>query len=335
MALQRGPQEYYLIEGNRITKYVEGYDVSYKPVSEEKLPDGLYETDDGKFLYRARNHSATFEKKDIIKIDNFEFIEFDDLYSKRFVMIRYAKNEKEVVMPETCNGKMYDIGAGAFNSCTKLEKIKLGKVWDISKTAFSNCPRLFSVWFHPSQGKDVVDKSRWSDTVIEFVNCKKVEKSEDKNFKNLPAYAYKTPPMHETFITQGDFTFYYGQKDKKYYLINYAGKSDEIVLPDYVNGNGYIVNYKAIDLRTKDGKEANVKRVVLGKGVIGINIFGILRCSSFVLPQGIKFVPAVTLQGTVCYEGGRLSWMRVKKQKDWKSRVRKMVYNYKGDDISK
>lgn len=58
-------------------------------------------------------------------------------------LVGYEKSEKEIVLPESCQGSPYDIGENAFEGRTELEKITIGdNVAIVGESAFNGCYNL-------------------------------------------------------------------------------------------------------------------------------------------------------------------------------------------------
>lgn len=173
--------EYYLLEiGSRA--FARCYSLTHFTIGSGVLYIAQDAFQESNSLVEVRNRSYKIdvsERQDLSNVINFYgnggeqsklfYVDYKyvvyDLYGEKPLLVKYYGSDKNVILPETFNGKSYDIqdyafyhsdvvsvtvpdcvqsiGKNAFCRCEQLETVKLGNhVESISESAFSMCGKL-------------------------------------------------------------------------------------------------------------------------------------------------------------------------------------------------
>lgn len=179
--------------------------------------------------YAKEVHS---EKTKLQSIDGYLF--YTDKENKSY-LLDYTGNETKLTLPESFNGKEYEIYKYAFSYCDKLTGVIIpSKVTGIGESAFNSCESLLSV----SVGEGVKSIGKWA-----FAGCTKlveIVNNSSFDFAAHPDTGYASADVHSgssNIIDIDGYLFY--TFDGINYLLGYAGKDTELTLPESFNGEGY------------------------------------------------------------------------------------------------
>lgn len=142
----------------------------------------------------------------------------DFVFTSKYYLCLYLGHDKNLILPENCNGNNYNISKNTFENNTKLESIIIPKaVISIGTNAFAGCSNL----------KTVINGS---DLVI------------NKGSEDNGCVAYYADNVING-IAIGDFLF--SEIDGKYVLDEYLGNDSHIVLPESCYGSSYTIGKNA------------------------------------------------------------------------------------------
>lgn len=160
----------------------------------------------------------------------------------------YCKNLEYVKLSDS----LESIEENAFESCFSLSNIILPSTLQyLGKESFLNCYRLIEIYNLTSLDTDIIKASNINDYNIQ------THKSLNSN----------------SIIKKEDNILYY-VKDNKYYAFSYLGNEENVVLPDYINDNEYILKFSTITCNSI------VKTITLGKGIITVEENAFYLCDN-------------------------------------------------------
>lgn len=152
----------------------------------------------------------------------------------------------------------------AFGDCTSLERVIIGEdVDEISRYAFENCSSLCSITI-PSKIKYVRENAFLGcNRLVEVINHSPLEftKGSEENGR-VAYYALNIHKGESGLVHKGDYVFC--SDGKTNYLVKYLGDKSDIILPDDIDGEAYVIAPYAFYENT------NLNSVKFGKKVAGV-----------------------------------------------------------------
>lgn len=186
-----------------------------------------------------------------------QYIESTDTYK----IIDYIGKNVKLVLPDNINGRNYTVASYAFyNRVNFISVVVPEAVNGIEAYAFDGCNRIFEIYNRSNCEISVGDTSSYQNG-------------------GIAAYAKVVHTMADIdepsmFIEKDDYYFYYNESDSKYYLAAYGGNDVNLVLPDDINGNSYIISVKAFM------NDKSIVSVTISEGVDGIMPNAFYNCEN-------------------------------------------------------
>lgn len=234
-------------------------------------------------------------------------------------LVGYTGNEKNITLPESYNGKRYEVYKYAFFGSFTLNKVIIGSgVNNIGEYAFHDCFGLTSVTI--GENVDNIDERAFAECykLVEVINRSNliIEKgSEDNGF--IGYYALNIHNGESVIDCVDDYLFMVD--DGVNYLLGYIGSDKKLILPESYKGEKYEIykcsftgqfSFTSVDISdgvTCIGEQAfmmccAIENVSIGKSVakIGSIVFG--NCVSLV---------------RIKYDGTTAQWNDISKGTHW------------------
>ena len=228
--------------------------------------------------------SKTFETDD-------GYIFYED-GSTRY-LVAYKGYEKELILPESCNGKGYEIYTYAFNDQDEITRVVIpNSVTRLQRRAISYCDLVAEIII--GDGVTTIEydsisanekltfltigKSVTSISLGQNERLVEIYNKSSTNISSGVALNIYTPTngTKKTFQTDDGYIFY--EDGDVRYLIGYLGGEVDLVLPDSCNGKSYeIYKYAFFERSSSTGyqEEGKPRSVVIPSAVtaIGTNAF--------------------------------------------------------------
>lgn len=212
---------------------------------------------------------------------------------------------EEFTVPEG----VVEIGVSAFANCTNLKKINLPSTLEvINDTAFNNCPKMkeidlpqnlktigeYAFRFCVSMYSITIPASvteigqyvfEWCEKLSQVINLS--ECAIDNTF--APNLLHCVDSIDESKILRDSngFTFCVDE-DGQYYLIDYSGEEQDLILPEYFNAKPYKIRAHAFTYE-------DIKSIIIPDTVIGIENGAFKYCKNLeevVIGEGVNELPA-------------------------------------------
>lgn len=210
------------------------------------------------------------------------------------------------------------VGNSAFYFCTQLEELELGSVSTIEEYAFYNCTDINALVIPDTVTQIKNGAFKYCDNLIKLTVGSNVESIEDSAFefcyklfevynlsdckielkKETYGFVAKYATVLHTDIEEEsvlDFTSdgcVFTCYDGKYCLVSQTGNETALVLPDYYNGNPYIINRFAFHNRTK------LESITFGEGVYEIGPAAFNFCGGLV---NVEIINGITEIGAMAF----------------------------------
>ena len=242
---------------------------NYSALDEKTIIDALGTSDIS--IHTKAGDSKLIKTEDV-------FVFQDD--GENMYLIAYTGEEKELILPQSCNGKSYDIGSCAFFDCDSIRSVIIPEgVRVIGEDAFAYCTSLRSVTVPSSLER--IENSAFGSCMALFEvynqSSLKIEKGSAEN-GGIAYYALQVHTATDTerniFETNDGFVFY--NNGEQIYLIDYVGNRSDIVLPESYNG----ADYKIYDCAFS-GNDVIVN-VTIRNGVTDISDRAFYECKNLV-----------------------------------------------------
>ena len=218
--------------------------------------------------------SQSIYSEPYVKITNDDFIyaEDDNIY-----LIDYIGEKENISLPQSINGKPYQIRRGSFNGNQKLVNVVLPEgLTYIDSDSFRSCDNLLRVTLPSTLNKIGKHVFEGGLKQFELTNLSNI------NLPETITKLFKVVNKKESAIFKhNDYVF--GEFDDKYYLIGYEGKEKDIILPDNVNGFKYEICYPFFNNEI-------IETINLGKGISRLpsgSLQGINNIKSVFIPENI------------------------------------------------
>ena len=232
---------------------------------------------------RGASHIVTFKDCQFISAKN------------QYYLINYIGNDSMLTLPDSIKDHSYDIYQNAFEDEENLKVIVIpGNINTIKKNAFLNCKNLAKVMIN--YGLEVIDScafmgcSRLStivlpstlksisrnaftgcDRLIEIYNPSKIDVSSSVSMDGFFKKAIHTSMDTKPHILEAS-NFQFVCVNKEYYLFNYYGLEEDIVLP-------VIKEFKYSIFKDAFKNNTRIKNVKIPNGVLAIGDGAFSGCS--------------------------------------------------------
>ena len=243
-------------------------------------------TGNGYIGYYALN-IKTEGTSDIVNINDYLFYTYDNVN----YLIKYIGNDTELILPESYNGKSYEIYKYSFYKCSSLTSITIpDSVTNIGDGAFSGFYSLV----------EVINKSSLNIT----------KGSTDNGCIGYCALNIKTEGTSD-IVNINDYLFY--TYDNVNYLIKYIGSDTELTLPESYNGSSYEIYKFAFYNNDK------ITSVTIPDSITSIGDYAFYGCSclkSVLLPASVTSIGDSALNRcnilrTIYYNGTIENWINI------------------------
>ncbi|MDE7263584.1 MAG: leucine-rich repeat domain-containing protein [Anaeroplasmataceae bacterium] len=175
-----------------------------------------------------------------------------------------------IEIPDTIS----EIGSYQFNGFNNVLSIEISNsVTNIGSSAFLNCNKLIEIY-------------NFSDLNITIGSA-------NYGYIGYYAKAIHTVPEESNLVEKDDFLFIKGN-DNVYSLIAYMGKNTEIVFPNDINGNTYVIQSSIFE------NDENLTSVTLSTGVTGIGVSAFKNCENLttvVIPSSTTTIDSSVFSG--------------------------------------
>ena len=189
-----------------------------------------------------------------------------------FATFRNCSALTSITIPEDVTS----IGSWAFSGCNSLTKITIpNKVTTIESYAFYGCEKLKSVTI--GSGVTGIESKAFKDCdkILEVYNLSGLNiasGSTNNGYVGNYAKVIHTSLSEESIIKEVDGYQYMKYKDS-YYLLGYKGTATELVLPEKLDGNNYIINQYAFY------NCSTLTNIIIPDSIISIGDYAFLNCS--------------------------------------------------------
>ncbi len=226
-----------------------------KTATSFEIPNSVREIAHSAF-YRAELLSEIYIPDSVEIISDWSFVRCYSLKS-----INIPKNVKNV-------------GSGAFRECFALEKVVLPEgLKTISKRAFYQCYSLMSITIPSTVDYISIEAFEECFKLMEVINKSKLGiTTQSEEYGKVAYYALEVHRGESKVVRIDDYVFY--TLNNVFYLVDYMGNEENLVLPELPNNEAYSINNNAFY-----GKDF-IKTVVISNGVVEIGMSAFENCTS-------------------------------------------------------
>ncbi len=198
-------------------------------------------------------------------INQGDYIFYND--NGNYYLLGYTGTDTDIELPENINGNPYEIYQYAFYNRIDLQSIQIPScVTAIGDSAFKNCHKL-----------------------IEVINKSSLNITSDSSDNGMVSYYAKqiiTDEKDSNIINKDEYIFY--NDNGRYYLLKYICESNDITLPDNINGRSYeIYQYAFYNCD-------NLTSIKISNNITGIGDSAFENCRNF---------KSITMSNNVTYIG--------------------------------
>ena len=211
----------------------------------------------------------------LIYIDDYVFYPMNG----KIYLVAYIGNDTNLILPESCNGKTYEINDGAFSNCENLISVVISDgVTAIGRIAFYGLNNLVSVTI----GRNVITIGHQA-----FDECNRLREIVNNSDINIIAGVGEADDAIEVhrgeskIVNQDGFLFYSGENTV--YLIGYIGNEKQLILPKDFEGKSYVIYEFAFYVFYNSYGCTNIESVFIPKEVLFITDKAFFGCTNITI----------------------------------------------------
>lgn len=192
----------------------------------------------------------------------------------------------EVIIPDSVTS----LALSVFEDCINLRNVVFGDGLTVIPDVFTNCRNLLSVTI----GRNVSEIPGYSNyklyKLVEIINKSSLDITKE-NINAIAPNVLKIKTEGESDVINCNDFLFLTSDDGTNYLVDYLGQDADLVLPDYYDGQNYLVNQCAFRFR-------NIcSNITIGEGVSAIYgnpfdfskvekiVFNAINCEDFNIPN--------------------------------------------------